>query len=131
MFVDDSASRFAAVPDSRSTYTDPPEHPGTWFNFGKVPRLSAANRSKWAGWVGFWAAAGITLTHDETKEELHIAYETPFGAWNVRNAVHLPGDVVLFQFGPDQICAIEIETRKVALLCMQGTRTGGDWRSLV
>jgi len=107
----------AAVPDSRSTYTDPPEHPGTWFNFGKVPRLGAANRSKWAGWVGFWAAEGITLTHDETKDELHIAYETPFGSWNVRNAVQLPGDVVLFQFGPDQICALEIETRRVALLC--------------
>lgn len=106
-----------AAPDSRSTHTDPSEYPGTWFNFGEVPRLGSANTSKWSGWVGFWAAAGITLTHDETKEEVHIAYETPFGSWSVRNAVLLPGDVVVFQFGSDQICALEIATRKVALLC--------------
>lgn len=106
-----------AVPDSRSTYTEPPEYPGTWFNFGKVPRLGSASTSRWEGWVGFWAAEGITFTDGDTKEELHVAYETPFGAWNVRNAIQLPGDVVVFQLGADQICALDIAARKVALLC--------------
>ncbi len=45
-----------------------------------------------------------------------MAYETPFGAWPVRNAVHLPSDKVLFQLGDDQICGFDPVNRRVALL---------------
>lgn len=105
-----------AVQDTRAGHTDPPEHPNTWFNFGTVPRLGASSTSNWDGWVGFWPMEGVELTHQGTKEVLHFAYETSFGAWAMRNAILLPGDFLVFQFGDRQICAAEISTRRVALL---------------
>ena len=51
-----------------------------------------------------------------TSESVRFSYETPFGAWTVRNAVHLPYDKVLFQLGDDQICAFDPVRRRVGLL---------------
>ncbi len=105
-----------AAPDWRSTQTNPPEYEDTWFNFGKVPKLGDAKKSQWEFRTGFWPAAGLRASNEATREEMRFAYETPFGAWTVRNAVHLPSDKVLFQLGHDQICAFDPVTRRVALL---------------
>jgi hypothetical protein len=42
--------------------------------------------------------------------------KTPFVAWNVRNATHLPGNIVLFQLGENQVWVFDPDSRKVALL---------------
>jgi hypothetical protein len=105
-----------AAPDWRSTVTEPPEYEGTWFNFGQVQSLGNATNSHWEFSSGFWAAQGLRASDERTNQSVRFSYETPFGAWMVRNAVHLPSDKVLFQLGDDQICVFDPATRKVALL---------------
>ncbi len=107
---------FEAAPDWRSTYTEPPDYPGTWSNFGEVQALGSATKSRWQFWAGFWLIEGLRATHKATGERVSFSYETPFGAWTVRNAVHLPKDIALFQLGNDQICAFDPVSRCVALL---------------
>jgi hypothetical protein len=105
-----------AAPDWRSRHTDPPRYQGTWFNDGKAQALGSATNSQWEFWAGFWPVEGLRASEKETGERLHFSYETPFGAWTVRNAVHLPTDKVLFQLGDDQICGFDPVERRVALL---------------
>jgi hypothetical protein len=105
-----------AAPDRANTSTGPHHDEGTWFNFGQVPCLGEARDRRWEFWAGFWPVEGLEATHKETGECVRFSYETPFGAWAVRNAVHLPTDKVLFQLGDDQICAFDPATRRVALL---------------
>jgi hypothetical protein len=102
-----------AAPDRLSTFIDPP---GTWDNFGRVPSIGSATNSHWEFWSGYWSMEGLEASDTTTAKLTRFAYETPFGAWRVRNAVHLPSDKVLFQLGDDQICAFDPTTRKVALL---------------
>src|SRR5690606_13185037 len=91
------------------------ERVSTWRNYGDVPPLGTANASSWAfsaeGW--YW---GLFGSNDATGEQVRLAFETPFQAWPVRNAVHLPSDQVIFQLGEDQICAFDPDGNRVALL---------------
>jgi len=105
-----------AAPDRRSTLTDPPQYDGTWFSFGAVQSLGSAKNSHWEFWSGFWPADGLRAIDKTTSQSLSFSYETPFGAWKVRNAVHLPLDKVLFQLGDDQVCMFDPVRRQVALL---------------
>ena len=105
-----------AAPDWRSTHTDPPLDEGTWFSFGEVQRLGSATNSHWKFWAGFWPIEGLRGSKKTTNESVGFAYETPFGDWAVRNAIHLPSDKVLFQLGADQICAFDPVRRRVSLL---------------
>jgi hypothetical protein len=115
-FVPVVTNLFAGVaPDPRTT-NDPSRLEGTWFNFGTIPALGEATNSKWKFSSGFWPVGGLGGRKAESNEKLGFSYETPFGAWNVRNAVLLPTDKVLFQLGDDQICAFDPESKKVALL---------------
>jgi hypothetical protein len=105
-----------AAPDWRSRHTDPPQYEGTWFSFGKVQGIGSVTNSQWEFWAGFWPVEGLRASNKATSERTRFSYETPFGAWTVRNAVHLPSDKVLFQFGDDQICVFDPVSRRVALL---------------
>lgn len=105
-----------AAPDWRSLHTGPPRYEGTSFNFGSVQRLGGTTNAAWEFYAGFWAGEGLTAFHNATTGRLGFSYETPFGAWAVRNAVHLPTDKVLFQLGSDQVCAFDPATLRVALL---------------
>jgi hypothetical protein len=105
-----------AVPDWRSTVSDPPRYEGTWFNFGIVQSLGSATNSPWKFWSGFWPVQGLRASNKATSESVQFSYETPFGAWTIRNTVHLPSDKVLFQLGDDQICLFDPATHRVALL---------------
>ncbi len=122
---DDRVPRFVVVatnmhveapPDVRGTRTDPPDHEGTWLNFGPARQLGTAGRGQWEFWAGFWPLEGLQATHTPTGEQVRFSYETPFAAWAIRNLVHLPADKALFQLGNDQICAFDPATRRVALL---------------
>jgi hypothetical protein len=105
-----------AAPDWRSTHTDPPQYEGTWFSFGQAPWLGGATNGQWEFWAGFWPVEGLRATRKGTDERVRFAYETPFGAWTVRNTVHLPSDKALFQLGDHQICAFNPATRQGAML---------------
>lgn len=105
-----------AAPDWRSLQTDPPQYEGTWFSFGEVQSLGSATNSHWKFRAGFWPVEGLRASNAMTSESVRFSYETPFGAWTVRNAVHLPYDKVLFQLGDDQICAFDPVRRRVGLL---------------
>jgi len=105
-----------AAADWRSTHTDPPQYESTWFSFGEVEPIGSAADSQWKFWTGFWPIEGLQASNKATGDKVRFSYETPFGAWIVRNAVHLPSDKVLFQLGKDQICAFDPVHRRVALL---------------
>jgi hypothetical protein len=105
-----------AALDWRGFDEDPPTYRGTGSNFGEVAALASATNSPWEFWVGSWAAEGLRASRKANDEWFRVAYETPFGAWPVRNAVHLPSDKVIFQLGDDQICGFDPVKRQVALL---------------
>jgi len=90
-------------------------HPeGTMFNVGAVPRL--VRESDWEYYVGIWAVQGIRGENGKTGERIGFSLETPFMAWLVRNAVHVDGDFVVFQLGPDQICILHPQRKQIALV---------------
>lgn len=89
---------------------------GTMFNFGNAPKVGLAGKSDWNFRTGFWPIEGLRGDNNKTKDRFRFSLETPFLAWNVRNATHLPGDYVIFQLGDDQICLLELATKKIALL---------------
>jgi hypothetical protein len=95
---------------------DPNRIEGTWFNFGEVPKLGTAGKSNWSFETGFWPIEGFSGENQKTGEKIYFSLETPFIAWIVRNATHLPGDYIVFQLGEDQICLFETATKKIALL---------------
>jgi hypothetical protein len=110
--------RFAVVaaPSWRSTHNDPPQYEGSWFNFGQVTKLGNAKSSSWEFWSGFWPIEGLRGTQTNSGERVHFSLETPFVAWSVRNATHLPTDKVLLQLGDDQVCVYDPETKQIALV---------------
>jgi hypothetical protein len=105
-----------ATSDCGSTYTTPPEYVGTWSNFGEAQRLGSATNSQWRFESGDYSFEGLLAKNMSTTNIFRFAYETPFGQWNIRNAVHLPSDLALFQLGDDQICVFDPANKKVALL---------------
>lgn len=88
----------------------------TWMNFGNAVRLDTTKTNKWDFYSGFWAAQGLRGKNNETGERLRFAWEIPFANWIVRNAIQLPDDRIVFQLGYDQICLLDPETKRIALL---------------
>ncbi len=84
---------------------------------GTASKLGSAYDSPWTIKAGFWAAQGLSGENTKTGEQFRFAIETPFIQWNVRHAILLPADQVLFQLGKRQICILDLKTRKVAVLC--------------
>lgn len=105
-----------AAPDPRSTRSDSPRYDGTWFNFGEASQFGSVTDKTWKFGTGFWSISGLVAENQRTGERVRLSFDTPFIAWNARNAVHLPSDKVLFQLGHDQICAFDPASRRVALL---------------
>jgi len=95
---------------------DPNQIEGTWFNFGEASKLGAAEKSDWNFETGFWPIEGFYGENQKTGQKIYFSLETPFVAWNIRSATHLPGDYVVFQLGDDQICLFEASTKKIAML---------------
>lgn len=88
---------------------------GTWFNFGKALKLGSPGE-KWEFASGLWGAEGLHAKNRTSGETVRVSLETPFLIWYARNAVHLPGDLVLFQLGENQICVFDPATRRIARL---------------
>lgn len=100
--------------EDESSFLDCEE--GTSRNLGNVLRLGDARNSPWSFDVYFWAAGGLHGNLEGTKEKAAVAYETPFHRWRLRNAMHLPSDIVLFQLGDNQICLYDPDKKEIALL---------------
>jgi len=88
----------------------------TQFNFGNIPLLDASESNAWEVSTRFWAAEGLHGINRITREKFHFSLETPFASWSVRNAVLLPDHKVLFQLGENQICLLELDTHRIALI---------------
>lgn len=88
----------------------------TSMNFGRAPELPGAEAGDWEYVTGFWPATGVVAVNRRTAERRPFALETPFVGWRARNATVLPDGKLLFQFGDDQICLLDAERRKIALV---------------
>jgi hypothetical protein len=110
----------AFIPDTLAvcieTKTSPPHYERDWTDFGDVPKLYSAKQSAWEFYTGYWPIEGLMGNRKDTKEKIYFALETPFVQWNIRNATHIPGDKVVFQLGPNQICIFDADTKSVALV---------------
>jgi hypothetical protein len=85
-------------------------------NFGNVSELPGAETNDWKYATGFWEASGVRVENTRTGERQWFALETPFGGWKARNATVLPDGKLLFQFGKDQICLLDAERKRIALV---------------
>jgi len=85
-------------------------------SMGDASRLGEAVNSPWKFHAGFWAIEGLSAENTKTGEHFRCALEVPFVQWPVRNAIALPSNRVLFQLGQRQICVLDAETRRVALI---------------
>jgi len=84
--------------------------------FSNVPGLGSACNSAWHVERSSWAAQGIQAWKTSRDEQPRCAFETPICQWTARCITLLPGDIILCQFGEDQICAYDPERDEIALL---------------
>ncbi len=87
---------------------------GSWFNFGQVPAIGTD--SDWKFRTGFWPVEGISGENQKAGKSVHYSLELPFVAWSVRNATHISGGYVVAQLGDDQICLMDLESGRIALI---------------
>lgn len=85
---------------------------------GTAPKLGTAVNSPWTFKAGYWALQGLSGENAATGGRMHFAMELPYFAWNVRHATHLPADQILFELGNRQICILDLNSRKIAVLCL-------------
>jgi hypothetical protein len=107
---------FVAATSWRSMNNNSPQYEGTWSNFGPISKLGNAKLSTWSFRAGSYPIEGISGTDTHSGKQVWFSLETPFVAWLVRNATHLPTDKVLLQLGDDQICVYDPENKQIALL---------------
>jgi len=81
-----------------------------------VSKLGSALEDPWTFTAGYWAAQGLSGENTKTGEHIWLALETPFVQWAIRHVIALPENKVLFQLGERQICILDSNTRKVAVL---------------
>ena len=81
---------------------------------GDVPRF----RTDKSGWEFYFGWMAGRLDGDNAKEgrRVYVSLETPFVTWPVHYPTQLPSGQVIFQFGRNQICILDPNERKIALL---------------
>lgn len=82
----------------------------------RVPAIGAALESPWRFETSPWPSVGMWGRNRTTGQPLRLAFGTPVLGWSIWRAIHLPGDRILFALGRDQICLLDLPTRRVALL---------------
>jgi hypothetical protein len=75
------------------------------------------NNIQWSVRNGWWALEGLHCENKAKKQDLWLAFETPFLAWETRSPIILPGDYVIYQLG-DQIVLLDINNRKIRLVAI-------------
>jgi len=87
-----------------------------YWGWGSASRVGAATNSPWHFQWSHWNDLGMWGTNEKTGERLRVAFGTPIIGWPVWRAIQLPGENVLFQLGSGQLCLLDIERRRIALL---------------
>jgi hypothetical protein len=70
----------------------------------------------WRFHAGYWPVEGLYGENSQSGASVYFSLETPFASWAVRNATQLPNGTVVFQLGSRQICVVDPETKRTALL---------------
>ncbi|MGV3774342.1 MAG: hypothetical protein ACO1QB_15685 [Verrucomicrobiales bacterium] len=83
-------------------------------NFGKVPSLAPTNSTRYR--TGYWPFQGILVLSDNPETNFLYSLETPFIHWKARNATQVDRHQVIFQLGKNQICLLDSEQKKIALI---------------
>ena len=65
--------------------------------------------------LGFWPGGGI-YGHVGSKDKFRFSLETPYVTWSIRNATQINDELVLFQLGVNQICLLNISSKKITLI---------------
>lgn len=60
--------------------------------------------------------SGLRVENTQKEFSYAVAYDTIFTSWAERCVSILPGDFVVFEFGP-QICLLDMRTRQISMLC--------------
>ena len=81
---------------------------------GDVPRFPA-DKSGWQFYFG-WMAGRLHGVNTKNGQNVLVSLETPFARWPVYCPTQLPSGQVIFQLGGNQICILDPDERKVALL---------------
>ncbi len=82
---------------------------------GRAFDLTPKAQRQWRGRYDFWATGGLQLEEIRTGERFDLGLETPFLAWTARQPTILPGNQIIYQFGP-QIVLFDIATRQMAFV---------------
>jgi hypothetical protein len=81
---------------------------------GDVPRFPG-DKSGWVFWFG-WMAGRLDGDNEKEGRHVHVSLETPFVTWPVYCPTQLPNGQVIFQLGENQICILDPNEQKIALL---------------
>lgn len=81
---------------------------------GEVPRFRG-DTSTWNFQFG-WMAGRLDGRNARDGRNISVSLETPFVTWPVRCPTQFPGGQVVFQLGRNQICVLDPDQRKIALI---------------
>ncbi len=88
---------------------------GASSNGRKTFDLRSAPNEAWKISTDFWGTYGLQLRNERTDASFDLGLELPFVRWRSEYAVLLPGDQVIYQFGP-QIVLFDIKSRRLAFI---------------
>lgn len=97
-----------------------PDHTPTnrWDAWGRAPRLGSKGSGSMSCMVGFWPSNGLSCWDEAQADgsELSLRLEIVGTFWHLRCPVLVNDEVLVFQLGEDQICALHLPTKRLALL---------------
>jgi hypothetical protein len=83
--------------------------------FGMTWTHYSCKGSDWQISTDFWGTSGLQMDNKRTKESFNLGLELPFITWRSEYATLLPGDQVVYQFGP-QIVLFDIKSRRMTFV---------------
>ena len=87
--------------------------------YAKIDKMtiqSLADETQWEYYVVGPAALGILGYEKDGDKEFRYALETLIASWGIGLPIHMTDNFLVFQLGPDQICILDHESKKIALL---------------
>jgi hypothetical protein len=113
----DRASQFREeiiLPNLTASVPLPEQLNGYPIDRRKIPKLTSS--TDWEYRTGFWAVEGIYGENKKQNLRFRFALETPLISWFPENATHIDGDLVVFALNNNQICILQPQERKIALV---------------
>ena len=90
-----------------------------------VPSDEQAQGERWYGKMDDYNGVEFQLRKEgevpsawySSDDDIQLSFTTGLGSWPGRNISILPGDIAIFELG-GQICVLDLNARKLALLCL-------------